>query len=116
CVFLIYWCGRKLWGRAEGFLVALVAATSIGSFAFARAASMDMLLTACLTAALVFFLFTYNDPTPRRRICRSCERTSRCPFAGAIARRLHSIARPVEGVARLVSEGVVDYPGHLGTV
>jgi len=68
CVFLIYWCGRKLWGRAEGFLVALVAATSIGSFAFARAASMDMLLTACLTAVLVFFLFSYNDPTPRRRI------------------------------------------------
>src|SRR5438876_9188187 len=68
CVFLIYWCGRKLWGRAEGFLVALVAATSIGSFVFARAASMDMLLTACLTAALVFFLFSYNDPTPRRRI------------------------------------------------
>jgi len=68
CVFLIYWCGRKLWDRAVGLLAALVVATSIGSFAFARAASMDMLLTTCLTAALVFFLFAYNDASPRRRM------------------------------------------------
>ena len=68
CLFLIYWCGRKLWDRAIGFLAALVVATSIGSFVFARAASMDMLLTTCLTAALVFFLFAYNDATPRRRM------------------------------------------------
>ena len=68
CIFLIYWCGRKLWDRASGFLATLVAATSIGSFAFARAASMDMLLTACLTAALVFFLFAFNDAAPRRRL------------------------------------------------
>src|SRR5262245_29246755 len=68
CVFLIYWCGRKLWDRAVGFLAALVLATSIGSFAFARAASMDMLLSTCLTAALGFFLFAYNDRTARRRM------------------------------------------------
>src|SRR2546425_9529996 len=68
CVFLIYWCGRKLWDRAVGFLAALIFATSIGCFAFARAASMDMLLTACLTRALVFFLFALNDATPRRRL------------------------------------------------
>src|SRR5579883_713054 len=67
CVFLVYWCGRRLWGRAAGFLSALVLATSIGSFAFARAASMDMPLTACLTAALVFFLVGFNEPTPKRR-------------------------------------------------
>jgi len=68
CVFFIYWCGRRLWDRTAGFLAALVAATSIGFFAFARAASMDMLLTACLTMALVFFLFGFNDTTPRRRL------------------------------------------------
>src|SRR5437667_7123152 len=68
CVFLIYWCGRKLWDRSVGFLAALVLATSIGGFAFARAASMDMLLTACLTRALVFFLFALNDGTSRRRL------------------------------------------------
>jgi 4-amino-4-deoxy-L-arabinose transferase-like glycosyltransferase len=67
CVFFIYWCGRKLWNRGTGLLAALVAATSIGSFAFARAASMDMLLSACLTMALVFFLFGFNDSPPRRR-------------------------------------------------
>ena len=68
CVFFIYWCGRKLWNSETGLLSGVVAATSIGSFAFARAASMDMLLTACLTMALVFFLFGFNDSTPRRRV------------------------------------------------
>src|SRR6266566_524586 len=68
CVFFVYWCGRKLWDRATGFLAALILATSIGWFAFARAASMDMPLTTCLTMALVFFLAGFNDPTPRRRV------------------------------------------------
>src|SRR5437667_6257353 len=56
CVFLVFWCGRKLWDRATGFAAALILATSIGCFTFARAASMDMLLTTCLTVALVCFL------------------------------------------------------------
>jgi len=65
---MIYWCGLKLWGRATGFVAALILATSIGSFAFARAASMDMLLTSCLTTGLVFFLVGINDSTPSRRL------------------------------------------------
>src|SRR5437016_13163107 len=64
CVFFIYWCGRKLWDRSAGFLAALTLATSVGSFAFARAASMDMPLTAVLTMALAFFLVAFNDNTP----------------------------------------------------
>jgi 4-amino-4-deoxy-L-arabinose transferase-like glycosyltransferase len=72
CVFLVYWCGRKLWDRATGFLAALILATSIGSFAFARAASMDMPLTACLTMALVFFLAAFNEQTDRRRFYFYC--------------------------------------------
>ena len=72
CVFLIYWCGRKVWDRATGFVAALVFATSIGSFAFARAASMDMPLTTCLTMALVFFLVGSNDTSPRRRLYFYC--------------------------------------------
>jgi 4-amino-4-deoxy-L-arabinose transferase-like glycosyltransferase len=67
CVFLVYWCGRKLWDRATGLLSALILVTSIGFFAFARAASMDMPLTMCMTMALVFFLFAFNDTTPARR-------------------------------------------------
>jgi len=66
CVFFVYWCGRRLRDASIGFLAGVILATSIGFFAFARAASMDMLLSACLTMALVFFLFGYNDPAPRR--------------------------------------------------
>jgi 4-amino-4-deoxy-L-arabinose transferase-like glycosyltransferase len=68
CVFLVYWCGRRLWDRAAGFLGALIMASSIGFLAFARAATMDMLLTACLTMALAFFLIGYNDSSPKRRL------------------------------------------------
>ena len=39
CVFLVYWCGRRIWNRASGFIAGLILATSIGCFAFARAAS-----------------------------------------------------------------------------
>ena len=67
-VIAVYWCGRRLWDRSLGFLAALILATSIGFFAFARAASMDMLLTACLTLAMAFFLVAMNDQTPRRRL------------------------------------------------
>ena len=67
CVFLVYWCGRRLWDRRAGFLAGLIMASSVGFFAFARAASMDMPLTACLTAALVFFLVGLNDRSENRR-------------------------------------------------
>src|SRR4051794_19431427 len=52
CVLLVYWGARRLWGRTVGFTASLITASSVGFIAFARAASMDMLLTACLTAAL----------------------------------------------------------------
>jgi 4-amino-4-deoxy-L-arabinose transferase-like glycosyltransferase len=77
CVFALYWCGRKLWDHAVGFLAALILATSIGFFAFARAASMDMLLTACLTVAMVFFLVVMNGQTRRPWLCM-------CGFYAAI--------------------------------
>src|SRR5213593_4401 len=66
CVFFVYWCGRKLWDVWIGVLASVILATSIGFFSFARAASMDMPLSACLTMALVFFLFGINDPDRRR--------------------------------------------------
>src|SRR5262249_5480475 len=67
-VFFVYWCGRKLWNQATGFVAALILMTSIGCFTFARAASMDMLLTTCLTIALLCFLLGCNDATPQRRL------------------------------------------------
>ena len=66
-LFAIYWCGRKLWDRSVGFLTALTLVSSVGFFAFARAASMDMPLTACLTLAMVFFLFAFNEQNPGRK-------------------------------------------------
>src|SRR5262245_44511 len=68
CVFLTYWCGRKLWNRGTGFVAALILASSIGFFAFARAASMDMSLAASLTVALIFFLVGSNESSSRRRL------------------------------------------------
>src|SRR5262245_54935095 len=66
-VFLVFWCARRIWNRTIALMAALVLATSIGFFAFARAASMDMALSTCLTAALTFFLVAYNDQTRQRR-------------------------------------------------
>lgn len=66
-VFLIYWCGRRVFDRAVGFTAAAIMSTSVGFFALARAASMDMLLTTSLTAALAFFLVALNTETEGRR-------------------------------------------------
>jgi 4-amino-4-deoxy-L-arabinose transferase-like glycosyltransferase len=68
CVLFIYWCGRRLFDATAGLVAGLILATSIGTFAFGRAASMDMPLTACLTMALAFFLVGLNDAGPRRRL------------------------------------------------
>jgi 4-amino-4-deoxy-L-arabinose transferase-like glycosyltransferase len=67
CVLLLYFVARKLWDRTVGVLAALIMASSIGYFAFARAASMDMPLTVCLTLALGCFLLGYNAAGPQRR-------------------------------------------------
>jgi 4-amino-4-deoxy-L-arabinose transferase-like glycosyltransferase len=66
CVFFAYFVCRRLWGRTTAMWTALILATSVGTFAFARAASTDMLLTACLTLALLCFLLGYNSKTPDR--------------------------------------------------
>ena len=66
-VFLVYWCGRRVFTRGIGFTAALIMATSIGFFAMARAASMDMLLTTSLTAALALFLVAIQDNNQSRR-------------------------------------------------
>jgi len=67
CIFCVYFSGRRLWDRTTGMLAALVLASSIGFFAFGRAASTDMLLTASLTIALCSFLAATNAQGPDRR-------------------------------------------------
>lgn len=66
-VFFVYFTCRKLWGRPSAIAASLILASSVGFFAFARAASMDMPLTVCLTGALLSFLMGYNANGPDRR-------------------------------------------------
>src|SRR6185436_9175183 len=66
-VFFVYFCGRKLWGLSTGLTCALVLASSIGFFAFSRAASMDMLLSAALTVVLCSFLVANSSAGQSRR-------------------------------------------------
>lgn len=66
-IFLIYWCGCRLFSRGVGFASALVLLSSVGFFGLARAASMDMPLTAALTAALVFLLVGMDADEKLRR-------------------------------------------------
>jgi len=67
CVFFVYFCCRRLWGKPTAISACLILASSVGYFAFARAASMDMPLTVCLTMALLSFLTGYNSNSPDRR-------------------------------------------------
>jgi len=51
----VFWLGTRMWGQKTGFLSAAMLLTSVGFCGFARSASPDMVLTACLTAALAIF-------------------------------------------------------------
>ena len=66
-VFALYLVCRKLWGRATAVAASLILGSSAGYLAFARAASTDMVLTTCLTMALLSFLMGYNGREPERR-------------------------------------------------
>ena len=67
-VLLVYWIGRRMFTRGTGFAAALILMTSVGFFGLARAASMDMLVTASLTGALAFFLAGMDaEDGPSRR-------------------------------------------------
>ena len=66
-VFLMYFVCRKLWGQGTAVAASLILASTVGYVAFARASSMDMLLTACLTASLLCFMMGYNLTTRHRR-------------------------------------------------
>ncbi len=53
CALSVYWLGTKLWSRHAGFMAAAILLTALGYAGFARGASTDMPMTACLTIALV---------------------------------------------------------------
>ena len=66
-VFLTYIVCRRLWGQGVAIASSLILASSVGYFSFSRAASMDMLLTSCLTISLLCFMMGHNRTTLDRR-------------------------------------------------
>jgi 4-amino-4-deoxy-L-arabinose transferase-like glycosyltransferase len=66
-VFALYFVCRRLWGKAAAVWASLILCSSVGYFAFGRAASTDMPLTACLTLALLAFLMGHDAEEPYRR-------------------------------------------------
>jgi len=65
--FALYFVCRRLWGRTAAIWASLILCSSVGYFAFGRASSTDMPLTACLTVALLAFLLGYEAEEPQRR-------------------------------------------------
>jgi 4-amino-4-deoxy-L-arabinose transferase-like glycosyltransferase len=49
---VVLWVGNKMWGAPAGLISATILLTSLGFAGFARSASMDMPVTALLTAAV----------------------------------------------------------------
>lgn len=67
-VLLVYYVGRRIYGRREGFLAALVLGTSVGYLAQSRMNIIDMPLSFCMTATLGFFLLALQDVGKRRSL------------------------------------------------
>jgi 4-amino-4-deoxy-L-arabinose transferase-like glycosyltransferase len=66
CVLLVYIAGRRLFGRREGVLAALILGTSTGFLVQARIDITDMTLTFCLSAALCCFLLATREEEVRK--------------------------------------------------
>lgn len=66
-VFALFFVCRRLWGKTAAVWACLILCSSVGYFAFARAASTDLPLTACLTLALLAFLMGHDAEEPYRR-------------------------------------------------
>ena len=65
-VLLTYHVGRRLFGRREGLLAALILGTSIGFIIQARIDIIDMTLTCTLSAALAFFIVAAREGETRK--------------------------------------------------
>ncbi|HEV2386972.1 MAG TPA: phospholipid carrier-dependent glycosyltransferase [Candidatus Acidoferrales bacterium] len=59
---LLAWAARRFYGASAALLALLLFPTSVGLFAFAHAASMDMLLAVALEAAMVAALTVLFEP------------------------------------------------------
>jgi len=65
-VLLTYHVGRRLFGRREGLLAALILGTSTGFLVQARINITDMTLTCTLSAALAFFILAAREGESRK--------------------------------------------------
>jgi 4-amino-4-deoxy-L-arabinose transferase-like glycosyltransferase len=65
-VLLVYHVGRRLFGRREGLLAALILGTSTGFLVQARYDITDMTLTCTLSATLAFFILAAREGEPRK--------------------------------------------------
>lgn len=66
-VILVYLTGRRLFGRREGMLAALMLGSSALYAALGRMLLLDMVLSVLISAVLCFFLFGIREPPGRRR-------------------------------------------------
>ena len=65
-VLVTYHAGRRLFGRREGLLAALILGTSIGFIGCARTDITDMTLTCSLSSALFFFIVATREGEHRK--------------------------------------------------
>ncbi len=65
-VLFIYYLGRKLFGRREGFLAALILGSTTGFLIQSRINLTDMTLTCCMTVAIGSFLLASRHDEPHK--------------------------------------------------
>ncbi len=64
---LVYAAGRRLYGRSAGMMAAAVLGTSLLYFALARILTLDMAVSALMSATLFCFLLGVREPPGARR-------------------------------------------------
>lgn len=65
-ILFIYYLGRKLFGRREAILSALILSTSVGIIVQARINITDTTLSICMTACLGFFLLAIQESEQKK--------------------------------------------------
>ena len=65
-ILLVYYLGRKLFGRREAILSALILGTSVGIIVQARINITDTTLSICMTACIGFFLLAIQESEQKK--------------------------------------------------
>jgi 4-amino-4-deoxy-L-arabinose transferase-like glycosyltransferase len=94
-----HWFSDREYGEGVAGWSCLIMATSLGWIGFARAASMDMLLTTTLSAALAFFLSWWREQKSRDRTKPVSHRREWMLYAFYVALALATLAKGPLAVA-----------------